>query len=189
MTADLPTPDQQRATADRYRGQRARRAYEPTEIPSAPHPAPPPRVKGAWKQALWRLLIRATWISVLALAIGIVLALLNTNHGSARSQVLSVMVGVLVAPIFIMVVIWMLVILGGIFWSIHTNLKVATKPIPSLAEIDARLRAEGYDPSLQDLMAVEQHLKSERNEAALIAGGLIIGLQAMARQAKGKPPF
>ena len=33
MTHELPTPDQQRATAERYQGQRARQVYEPTEIP------------------------------------------------------------------------------------------------------------------------------------------------------------
>jgi len=55
------------------------------------------------------------------------------------------------------------------------------------AETDAELRAEGYNPSLQDVIAVEQHLKSERNEVALIAGGLIVGLHVMARQANGKP--
>ena len=126
-------------------------------------------------------------ISVLAFVVGIVLTLVNTDQqsGTPHSQFVNTVSGVLIAPVFVMAFIWVLVIIGGILWSIHTNLQVAVKPIPSLAEIDAQLRAEGYNPSIQDVIAVEQHLKSERNEAALIAGGLIVGLHVMARQAKG----
>ncbi len=193
MTNELPTPDQQRATAKRYRGQRARQIYEPTEIPrsAGPDPAPPTRAKGAWKHTLWQWLVRTTLISVLAFVVGIVLTLVNTDQqsGTPHNQFVNTISGVMMAPVFVMAFIWVLVIIGGILWSIHTNLQVAVKPIPSLAEIEAQLRAEGYDPSIQDVIAVEQHLKSERNEAALIAGGLIVGLHVMARQANGKPPL
>ena len=117
------------------------------------------------------------------------MTVVNTDQQSRTPhiQLVNTVSGVLMAPVFVMAFIWVLVIIGGILWSVHTNLRVAVKPIPSLAEIDAQLRAEGYNPSIQDVIAVEQHLKSERNEAALIAGGLIVGLHVMAREAKGKP--
>jgi len=66
----------------------------------------------------------------------------------------------------------------------HTNLQVAVKPIPSLPR-SMPSSGEGYNPSIQDVIAVEQHLKSERNEAALIAGGLIVGLPRHGQEAKG----
>ncbi len=61
------------------------------------------------------------------------------------------------------------------------------KPIPDLTAIDQQLRAEGYDPSIADVVAVHQHLTSQRNEAAFLAGALVIGPQLLARQAQGKP--
>jgi drug/metabolite transporter (DMT)-like permease len=63
----------------------------------------------------------------------------------------------------------------------------AVAPIPSLAEIELQLRAEGYSPSIADVVAIEQHLKSQRNEAALTAAALVIGPQLLAKQAKGQP--
>jgi hypothetical protein len=190
MTSQRPTPEQQRATAERYRGQRARQVHQPTELPHAPQQVAPPRTRapGAWKHALWRLLVRATVWSVIALVAGIVLTLLNGENadGNPHSQFLNTVSGVLIAPICVMAFIWLFVVIIGMLWGIHTNLKVAVKPIPSLAEIEAQLRAEGYNPSIQDVIAVEQHLKSERNEAALLAGGMIVGLDLMARKANGK---
>ena len=188
---ELPSPDQQRSTAERYRGQQARQVHQPTELPRAPQQvAPPPtRAPGAWKHALWRLLVKATVWSVIALVVGIVLTLLNGENanGNPHSQFLNTVSGVLLVPVFVVAVIWLFVIIIGMLWGIHTNLRVAVKPIPSLAEIEAQLRAEGYNPSIQDVIAVEQHRKSERNEAALLAGGMIVGLHLMARQANGKP--
>lgn len=63
----------------------------------------------------------------------------------------------------------------------------AIRPIPTLGEIDQQLRAEGYVPSVQDCIAVEQHLKSNRNEALLTVGALTLGVQALSRTAQGKP--
>ena len=65
----------------------------------------------------------------------------------------------------------------------------AHAPIPSLAEIERQLRAVGYDPSIADCVAIEQHLKSERNEKAVVYGALLIGGLAAGRVANGKPPF
>jgi hypothetical protein len=190
MTTQRPSPDQQRATAERYRGQPARRVHEPSELPRTQEQVtiPPARTPGAWKHALWRLLVRSTVWSILALVAGIVLTLVNSGqNGNPHSRFLNTVSGVLIAPVFAVALIWVFVIIIGMLWSIHTNLQVAVKPIPSLAEIEAQLRAEGYNPSIQDVIAVEQHLKSERNEAALLAGGMIVGLHLMARQANGKP--
>ncbi len=105
MTPELPTPDQQRTTANRYGGQRARRVYEPTEIPRAtePAPAPPTRANGAWKHTLWRWLVRTTVISVLAFVVGIVVTLVNTDQqsGTPHSQFVNMVSGVLIAPVFV----------------------------------------------------------------------------------------
>jgi len=57
------------------------------------------------------------------------------------------------------------------------------KPVPSLAEIDAQLRIEGYDPSIADVVAMHQDLTSQRNEAAFFAGALVVGPHLLARQA------
>ena len=62
----------------------------------------------------------------------------------------------------------------------------ALASIPSLAEIELQLRREGYDPSIQDVVAVEQHLKSERNQSIVVLGALVIGPQLLARQARGE---
>jgi hypothetical protein len=56
-----------------------------------------------------------------------------------------------------------------------------------LAEIDQQLRAEGHDPSIADVAAMHQYLTSQRNEAALLAGALVIGPQLLVRQTQGKP--
>ena len=47
----------------------------------------------------------------------------------------------------------------------------AMKPVPSLAEIDAQLRAESYKPSIADCVVLHQYLTSQRNEAAFLSLG------------------
>ena len=83
---------------------------------------------------------------------------------------------------------WFCAVVFCIVRSFHREMSKALKPIPSLQEIEQQLRAEGYDPSLQDVIAVEQQLKSERNEAALTAGAIYLGTKLAARQASGKKP-
>jgi hypothetical protein len=78
-----------------------------------------------------------------------------------------------------------LYVVGGILWHFDRNLKVAVAPIPSIAEINNQLIAEGYQPTLQDCLAVEEHLKSERNEAAVTAGVIFAGLKLGAYQSRG----
>ena len=59
--------------------------------------------------------------------------------------------------------------------------------MPSLAEIELELRSAGYNPSIADVVAMHQHLTSQRNEATFAAGALAIGPQLLARQAQGNP--
>jgi hypothetical protein len=70
---------------------------------------------------------------------------------------------------------------------INRTLNEALKPVPTLAEIELELRSEGYNPSIADVVAFEQHLKSERNEALLTAGALIAIPEVLYRQALGRP--
>ena len=48
---------------------------------------------------------------------------------------------------------------------------------------------EGTQSSLNDLLAVEARIKSERNGAALVTGSLLIGGAVAGRVANGKPPL
>src|SRR5664280_966571 len=49
---------------------------------------------------------------------------------------------------------WFLAGLGYYLRLVWRTTGEAMKPIPSLAEIDQRLRAEGYDPSIADVVAL-----------------------------------
>jgi hypothetical protein len=122
---------------------------------------------------------RFTYICVIGIAVG----LPNTHHdiwGSFNLAGISALA---------LVGFWSCVAFGAFMWAFHCQLREAFKPIPSLQEIDAQLRAEGFSPSLADVIAVEQHLKSQRNEQLLIAGGIYAGIHLAARQASGKPPL
>jgi hypothetical protein len=84
----------------------------------------------------------------------------------------------------------------GLFWIVawffpflfafHENVKVAVKPIPSLQEIEQQIVLAGYTPTLQEVLLVEQRLKSERNTAVAVSAGLIVATYAGARIAKGE---
>ena len=113
--------------------------------------------------------------------IGIALGLPDTHHdiwGSFNLAGISALA---------FVGIWTCVAFGTFMWGFHCQLREAFKPVPSLAEVDAALRAEGYDPSIADVVAMHQYLTSQRNEAALITGGILIGIHAAGRIAEGKP--
>jgi hypothetical protein len=122
---------------------------------------------------------RFTYICVIGIAVG----LPNTHHdiwGSFNLAGISALV---------LVGFWSCVAFGAFMWAFHCQVREAFKPVPSLAEIDAAFRAEGYDPSTADVVAMHQYLTSQRNEAALITGGLLIGIHAASRVAEGKPLF
>lgn len=61
----------------------------------------------------------------------------------------------------------------------------AMRPIPDPAQIDAQLRAEGYDPSIADVMALHRYLVQQRNEGLLVTGGILLGSHYLANRARG----
>jgi hypothetical protein len=63
----------------------------------------------------------------------------------------------------------------------------ARAPLPSLQEIAAHLRAEGFDPSIADCIALQNQLKREKIEHGVIAGAMFVGPTLLARQARGGP--
>lgn len=81
---------------------------------------------------------------------------------------------------------WLLIGMGAYLRVAWRTTGEAMKPVPSLAEIELELRKAGYNPSIADVVAMHQYLTSQRNEAAFVAGALIIGPQLLARQAQGK---
>jgi hypothetical protein len=70
--------------------------------------------------------------------------------------------------------------------SLDRNLVQAFATIPSPAEIEAQLRAEGLDPTLQDVLLTHQYLTSQRNEAAVITGAMLVAIHHAAKVSKGK---
>lgn len=94
---------------------------------------------------------------------------------------------VLLVVVAVVAALWWLVGLGWYLRLVWQTTGEAMKPIPSLAEIDQRLRDEGYNPTIANVVAMHQHLTSQRNEAAFFAGALVVGPQLLARQAHGEP--
>jgi hypothetical protein len=94
---------------------------------------------------------------------------------------------VLVVALGMLAAFWLLVGIGHYIVLVWKTTGEALKPVPSLAEIDQQRRAEGYDPSIADVVAMHQYLTSQRNEAAFFAGALVVGPQLLARQLQGKP--
>jgi hypothetical protein len=198
---DLPTPEHQEATARRYLGQRALVTPEPVEEATYQPPAPQQTAdepRRSLRKAFWhwaRLVTLWTLIGLLVVAFGahqVNGPNFNTTfttvpaypaiYPSAHSAtiVLAVALGVLAA-------FWFLVGMGYYLVLVWKTTGEAMKPVPSLAEIDQQLRAEGYVPSIADCVALHQYLTSQRNEAAFFAGALVIGPQLLAQQARGKP--
>jgi hypothetical protein len=200
MTNDLPSREQQEATARRFRGQQALVTPEVVQEAVSP-PAPQPgyqRPTRGFRRAFWHWARRVTlWTLV-----GLVLAAIGGRQvdgphfaGTGDSVpayptfyplthpatvILAVALGVLA-------VFWFLVGMGYYMRLIWQTIEEALRPIPSLAEIELGLRQAGFNPSIADVVALHQHLTSQRNEAAFFAGALIIGPQLLARQAQGNP--
>jgi hypothetical protein len=82
---------------------------------------------------------------------------------------------------------WVAMFFVAIMRTGHRAICVATRPIPTLDEIGRELTLRGYTPSFQDCATAQAILKSERNEALVVAGGLIVGAHLLGRQAAGKP--
>jgi hypothetical protein len=93
---------------------------------------------------------------------------------------------VLVVALGVLVAFWLLVGMCAYVRLIWRMMDEAVKPNPSLTAIDQQLRAEGHDPSIADVVAMHQYLTSQRNEAIVVTGALVIGPQLLARQARGR---
>jgi hypothetical protein len=94
---------------------------------------------------------------------------------------------ILAVSLGVLAVFWFLVGMGAYLRLVWQTTGEAMKPVPTLAQIDQQLRAEGYTPTIADVVAMHQYLTSQRNEAAFLAGALVIGPQLLSRQAQGKP--
>ena len=200
MTSELPTPEQQEPTARRFRGQRALATpvvvQEATHGPQAPTtPSEAPRPTRGFRKAFWHWARRVTFWTLVGLIVSAVGAHQVNNHSDTGvvpayptmyplahevAIVLAIALGVLVA-------FWLIVGMGAYLRLVWQTTGEAMKPVPSLAEIDQQLRAEGFDPSISDLVSMHGYLTGQRNAAALFAGALVIGPQVLARQAQGKP--
>jgi hypothetical protein len=182
--SDLPTPAQQDATARRFHG---RRALVTPESEQETVGRPIPLSVGASPRNYFR---RVSWI-VFVVCVGFAVFgairprvnVINDNLGDYQNF----QVNWLTFGIVSFVAYWVLVAAFLYLRACNRQISVAMKPIPDLAQIEAQLRAEGYNPSIADLVAMHQHLTSQRNEAALVAGALVMGSQILARQAQGKP--
>jgi hypothetical protein len=155
------------------------------------------RRKRSFRSAFWhwsRLVTLFTVIGLIAAAFGahrVNGPSFNTDYQTVPAYPLAYPLAhratvVLGLAVVILVVFWFLVGLGWYLRLVWRTTGEAMKPIPSLAEIEQQLMAEGYDPSIADVVALHQYLTSQRNEAAFFAGALVIGPQLLARQAQGK---
>jgi hypothetical protein len=198
--ADLPTDEQRGATARRFQGQRALVAAEVVqEAPrSPPAPSATQRATRGFRRAFWHW---ARWVTLWTL-VGLILAAIGGRqvpgpHFNASGATVPayptfyplahLATVILAVALGVLVVFWVLVGMGAYLRLVWRTTGEAMKPIPTLAEIESELRQAGYNPSIADVVALHQHLRSERNEAALLAGALVIGPQLLARQSQGKP--
>lgn len=144
--------------------------------------------RSGWKATFWRWAVVVTWVCAITAVIGLVIAIADFNGTDFRNQSVGRFGSGLICAIFIPAFFWPPVGLGALLWGFHKNLQTAAAPIPSLQQIEWQLRQEGYEPSLQDLLAVEAHLRSRRNEAALVAGAIFLGLHEGERISRGRWP-
>jgi hypothetical protein len=198
--SNLPSPEQQETTARRYRG----RLVLPPSAPLQKSMGPPEKAVEAdqppatFSQMIWHWARWLTFWTLIGLIVGAIgahqvdgphfsttystapayPAIYPTAHGA--TVVLAVALGVMVA-------FWFLLALGYYLRLVWRTTGEAMTSIPSLAEIDQQLRSEGYDPSIADVVAMHGYLTSQRNDAAFLAGALIVGPHLLARQAQGKP--
>lgn len=187
----LPSAQQREATARRFQGHGALTdsvVNEPQIVDPVSPQRPPPK---SWfqgmsfcKQLSLVVMLSALAAGVLgnALAKHVVVFSMGSASEGDRSQFTIWGIG------WVVFFVWPFVMVMYCYLrSFNKIMDVAMEPLPSLAEIDAQLRAEGYEPSIADCVALHQYLTSQRNEAAAVAAGIVIGSQVLARQAQGKP--
>ena len=147
----------------------------------------PEQPRAAWKTRFWRAAVITTLVGVVCFVVGIALSLTEHNNASgiASNRFENTVSGWLLAPLAVMAFFWLFAIIGFFLVAVRRNAKIAFAPIPPLQDIEQQLRAEGYSPTLQDVMAVEQRLKSERNGAAVVTGALLVGMHIAVRRLEG----
>jgi hypothetical protein len=170
----IPTPEQQAATAAKF--------AKPVPYPIddlRPTAAAPVEAQKRW---YWKL---AKWMSLfcfLAFVAGVVEMVVWRNSGhveTAHGSGLYLAGGPLMfASALTLCVFWMFFLFIGFFkvwfglgWGFT---KEALKPCPTPAEIEYELRARGYNPSIQDVLAVHAAAKREQYENVALAGGWFV---------------
>ena len=149
-------------------------------------PSAAPHGQARRRAPFWRWAKAISWACIAIALVGLVICIADYGEGEFRNQAVGRFGADLITAVFVPIFFWFIVLIVGLLRGFHQNLKTATTPIPSLQEIDRQLRLEGYQPSLQDLLAVEAHLRAQRNEAALAAGVIFLGLHEAARTSRGK---
>ena len=104
--------------------------------------------------------------SFLIFVIGLVwAALTNPSHEWAGFHLMQ---DAMMIPFAVILVLAIIIFPFAFGWSMWKALSGAVDalqtPIPSLQEIEAQLRAEGYSPSVADCVAVDGYLRRNRNE-------------------------
>jgi hypothetical protein len=199
--SELPSAEQQAATAAKY---------------SKPVPFPiddlrPPVVQAvvepeeelAW---YWTLAILATLFCIVAFVGGLTWNILMhnvfTHHQSFFSSgwgAVRTGSAIWIGALAFLILFWFFFLFIGFFvmwfklgWGLTQN---AMKPCPTPAEIEQKLRARGYNPSVADVMAVHTAAKREQYENVALAGAWFVAnhilgdhMSAAGRAARGSKP-
>ena len=197
---ELPSEEQRECTAAKY----ARRVPvlesepKPTHQIPAAHRIPVQRVvvhqPAPQKHWFWHLsLLKQVSFVITAIGVGLVVigkldpgftfnhhvkgngwngTVPNTDHVHA-----------LVVGVAILCGYWWIALMFLYVRSFHRTLGEGLRPVPSFAEIEQEFLRNGYNPSAQDCIAMHQHLTSQRNQAFLVAGAMVVGTNVAARQA------
>ncbi|MGD0220684.1 MAG: hypothetical protein ABSC73_09570 [Acidimicrobiales bacterium] len=119
----------------------------------------------------WLILVTVVWF-VLMLIIGN-----STSHFEDNCE----RVGIVIISL------WGCLILIAVFRFIWRVSGVAFTPIPGPAEIETQLRAYlGRQPTLEEMNAAQQMIKTRRNEALLGLGAVFGGMYLGGRALKGR---
>jgi len=146
--------------------------YPPPSPPTVPNQASNASLPSRFIQFLAKVTV---W-SGIAFAAGIALFGLSdwAGHNPSWDNHLQ---GYLMAPLMVCILAWIPVLCIGLVWSGLTAGKMAheaMQPLPSLQEIDAQLRWEGFNPTVSDCVAVQQRMQSENVMKLAVAGAFFV---------------
>ena len=159
------TPEDQADFEARHPENRAVNQTQPQ--PSAPPAAQAPKVP--WAERALVVMGRLTvWTAIWGLGGWAVAWLLHLPN------FVKPIIGV---PFAVVIFAWIPVLCIGLVWSGLTAGKMAheaMQPLPSLQEIDAQLRWEGFNPTVSDCAAVQQRMQSENVMKLAVAGAFFV---------------